>query len=68
MYDDFTEILPMKENGGSKSSSSTTVNGTKTVTLASGSDSFFRISNDTNREYTMTKFEIISVYDDKKGS
>lgn len=62
LYDTFTDILPMQDGGGVKQISSSTINGTTTTTLAAGSSSFFKITNNTNRTFTMTKFEIISTY------
>ena len=62
IFDSFVNLLPMAENGGVKIISSSTINGTTTTTLSSGSSSFFSITNDTTREFTMTKFEIVSTY------
>jgi hypothetical protein len=62
IFNSFTNLLPMQENGGIKSISSSTINGTTTTTLSAGSQNFFKITNDTTREFTITKFEIVSTY------
>lgn len=62
IFDDFTNLLPMEENGGTKIISSSTINGTTTTTLSAGSGMYFKITNDTNREFTINQFQIISTY------
>lgn len=62
IFDTFTNLLPMQDAGGIKSISSSTINGSTTTTLASGSSSFFKITNDTKRTFTITKFEIKTTY------
>jgi len=62
VYDTFTDILPIVESGSSKSVSSSSNGATTTITLNSGSNIYFKISNDLDREFTVTKFEIISSY------
>jgi len=52
----------MDETGGMKSISSFSNNGDTTVTLGAGSQLYFKITNDTNREFEITKMEIISYY------
>jgi len=61
VFDTFTNILPMREVGA-KIVSSSTINSTTTTSLAAGSESYFQIANNTDREFTITKFEIISTY------
>lgn len=61
IFDDFTDILPVSPTG-SKSYSSSTINGVTTTTVSSGSQMFFRVTNDLSRNFQMTKFEIIRTY------
>lgn len=61
IFDDFTNLLPMGESG-TKIISSFTINGTTTTTLSAGSQMYFKITNDTNREFTINQFQIISTY------
>lgn len=61
VFEDFTNILPMQESG-SKSITSLTNNGVTVTTLSPGSGNLYTISNDTSREFTITKFEITSTY------
>ncbi len=62
IFNDFTNLLPMRENGGVKIISSSTINGNTTTTLSSGSTNYFLIANNTKRIFTITKFEIKSTY------
>lgn len=62
LFDTFTNLLPMQDAGGIKSISFSTINGTTTTTLSSGSSSYFKITNDTKRDFTITKFEIKTTY------
>lgn len=62
IFDDFTNLLPMDETGSMKSVSSFSNNGVTTISLGNGSQLFFKITNDTNRNFQITKFEIKSVY------
>ncbi|APW65941.1 MULTISPECIES: Ig-like domain-containing protein [Arcobacteraceae] len=59
---DYSSILPMEEVGSSKSISSATINTTTTVTLAAGSQLYFKVSNILNRNFIVNKFEIKSYY------
>mgnify|MGYP002630847538 FL=1 len=62
IFDTFTDILPMSEVGGIKSISSFSNGGLTTITLAAGSQLSFKITNNMSRNFTVTKFEITSVY------
>ncbi|MEA3497996.1 MAG: PKD domain-containing protein [Campylobacterota bacterium] len=62
IFNNFTDILPMDETGGMKSVSSFSNGGLSTITLGAGSQLYFKITNDMNRNYTVSKFEIISTY------
>lgn len=61
VFDDFTDILPMRDTG-IKLISSSGINGVTTTTVSSGSQMFFTITNDLSRDFRMTKFEIIRTY------
>jgi hypothetical protein len=62
IYDDFTDILPMDEVGGMKSVSSYSNGVTTTITLGAGSQLYFKITNDTDREYSVSEFKITHSY------
>ena len=62
IYDTFTNILPMSEVGGIKSISSFSNGGLSTITLGAGSQLYFKITNNLNRNFTVSKFEITSTY------
>lgn len=62
VFDIFTNILPMSEVGGSKSISSSTIGTTTTTTLAAGSQLYFKITNDIDRNFTVSEFKIVSYY------
>lgn len=58
----FTNLLPMDETGSMKSISSFSNGGATTVTLSSGSQLYFKITNDTDINYTVSQFKIVSTY------
>ena len=58
----FTNLLPMDETGSMKSISSFSNGGATTVTLSSGSQLYFKIINDTDINYTVSQFKIVSTY------
>ncbi|MBD3843135.1 MAG: PKD domain-containing protein [Campylobacterales bacterium] len=62
IYNTFTDILPMSETGGIKSISHFSNGGLSTITLAAGSQLYFKITNNLNRNFTVSKFEIVSTY------
>ena len=62
LYDTFTDILPMDEDGGVKSVSSFSNGTTTTITLNSGSQLYFKITNNLNRDFSVSKFSITSTY------
>ena len=66
IYDTFTNILPMSEVGGIKNISSSNNGGLSTVTLGAGSQLYFKITNNLNRNFTVSKFEITSTYNGRK--
>jgi len=62
LYNSFVDILPMDEVGGSKSVSSYSNGGLSTITLGAGSQLYFKIRNDLDRNFTVSKFSIVSTY------
>jgi len=62
IFDTFTNILPMLEDGSIKSVSSFSNGGLTTITLGAGSQLYFKITNDLDREFTVSEFKIISSY------
>jgi hypothetical protein len=56
------DSLSMEESGGIKIISSLSINNTTVITLSSGSQLGFKITNDTNRIYLLTKYEIKRIY------
>jgi len=57
--------LAMSEAGGIKIVSTDCINTTCQITLSPGSQLFFNITNNTNKDFVLTKFEIISYYNDQ---
>ncbi len=62
IFDTFTDILPMVEDGSVKSVSSFSNGGVTTITLSAGSQLYFKITNDLDREFSVSEFKIISSY------
>jgi hypothetical protein len=62
VFDSFKDILPMSEVGGIKSISSSTIGTSRTTTLSAGSQLYFKITNDTDRNFSVSKFTITSYY------
>ena len=62
LYNSFVDILPMDEVGSMKSVSSYSNGGLSTITLGVGSQLYFKITNDLNRNFTVSKFSIVSTY------
>lgn len=62
VFDDFRNILPMSEVGGSKVINSATIGNTTTVTLGSGSQLYFEITNNMERNFVVSEFKIVSSY------
>jgi hypothetical protein len=63
LFNTFTNLLPMKHVAmGLESKSSFAYNGIVTTTLGAGSTCFFKITNNTKRTFTITKFEITTTY------
>jgi hypothetical protein len=61
VFSSFTNILPMASSGG-KIISSTTINGYTTMTIDAGSGMYFTITNNLNRDFRISKYEITSTY------
>jgi hypothetical protein len=62
IFNSFTNMLDMKEAGTMKSISSSCINSLCTVTISAGSNIYFKITNNLDREFIVTKFEIVSQY------
>ena len=56
------DTLPISETGYTKSISSSCVNSSCTITINTGSQLFFTIENNTNKNLVLTKFEILKTY------
>ncbi|MGZ5208106.1 MAG: PKD domain-containing protein [Sulfuricurvum sp.] len=61
IFSSFTNILPMTATGA-KIISSDTINGYTTMTVDAGSQMYFNITNNTNRDFKISKYEITSTY------
>lgn len=62
IYNTFTNLLPVVQSSTIMSKSGSCFNSNCTYTISSGSDLYFKITNDTNRAFEITKMEITSTY------